>query len=285
MKWLPGDPFSEEQSLRSEVHKTLMNHYGYNKSVISQYGDFVLQLSRGNFGSSLKYPGRSVIGIIKETFPISAQLGVQTFFFSLLVGIALGSFSALSRNSWNDRCLIFVTTFGISIPSFILAAFLQYSFSIYFPLFPIARWESFAHTILPTLALSATPIAFIMRLVRTHMNEVLKTDYVKLSLAKGLPFKNRFFSYILPNAILPLFSYLGPLLANVLIGSFIVEKIFSIPGLGIWFVESVSSRDYPLIMGLTMFYSFILLLAIFCFDVLYACCDPRIRVMEKTHAS
>lgn len=282
MKSLPGDPFVEDQAMRGDVYQALMHHYGFDQSLFEQYSHFISQLLQGNLGESLKYPGRDVTTIIQDTFSVSAQLGLQAFVFSLCLGVILGTLSALKINGIKDHCLIFMTTLGISIPSFILASFLQYSLAIYLPLLPVARWGSFSHTILPTLALAATPTAFIMRLVRTSMSDVLKTDYVKLAMAKGLPLRKRLFSYILPNSILPLFAYLGPLLANVLIGSFIVEKVFSIPGLGMWFVESVSNRDYPLIMGLTLFYSFILLLSIFIFDVFYAFWDPRVRVAGKS---
>lgn len=281
MRWLPGDPFGEEKMLPHDVHLALLHHYGLDQSTALQYRDFLFRLIDGDLGESIKYPGRSVLSVIKEGFPVSAQIGLQAFILSIAFGIGFGSLSALRADFWQDRFLIFITTISISVPSFIVAALLQYCFSIYFPLFPVARSGSFIHTVLPTLALAAAPLAFIMRLVRATLMDVLQSDFVKLSLAKGLPMRRWFIFTALPSGVLPLFSYLGPLLANVLIGSFIVEKVFSIPGLGTWFVESVSSRDYPLVMGLTLFYSFVLLTAVFLFDILYALFDPRVRLIGR----
>lgn len=281
MKSVPGDPFSEEQTLRHDMQESLNQQYRLHLPVWMQYWDYLSHLLKGELGESFKYPGRSVNSIIQESFPISAQLGLQAFFMALLFGIGLGTLSALYSQLWQDRLILIFTTTGISIPSFILAALLQYSLAIYFPLFPLARWGTFAQTILPSLALSAAPMAFIARLTRAGLLEILQTDYIKLAKAKGLPLKYWLWRHALRNALLPVLSYLGPLLANVLVGSFIIEKIFSIPGLGQWFVNSVANRDYSLIMGLTLFYSFILLSAVFLVDLLYGTWDPRIRIMAK----
>jgi oligopeptide transport system permease protein len=281
MKLAPGDPFSEEQSLRSDIHESLREQYGLHRPWWIQYGDYLSHLLQGQLGYSFKYPGRSVNSIIQEGFPISAQLGFQAFCLALFFGIGLGTFSALRSHLWQDRLIFIVTTIGLSVPSFILATLLQYSLAIYFPLFPLARWGTLAQTILPSLALAAAPMAFITRLTRMGLLEVLKTDYIKLARAKGLPLTLWLWRHALRNALLPVLSYLGPLLTNVLVGSFVIEKIFSIPGLGQWFVNSVSNRDYPLIMGLTLFYSLILLSAVFLVDLLYGIWDPRIRLMAK----
>lgn len=278
MKFLPGDPFSEEQALRQDMHTLLRQQHGLHHSWAIQYRDYLANLVQGHLGYSFKYPERSVQQIIQEGFVISAWLGIQAFFFALLGGVGLGTLSALKNQRRLDQCILILTTGGIAIPSFILAAFLQYSLAIYFPLFPLARWGSFSQTILPSLALSAAPMAFITRLTRQGVLDVLQTDYIKLARAKGLPLSIWLWRHALRNALLPVLSYLGPLLANVLVGSFIIEKIFSIPGLGQWFVNSVMNRDYPLIMGLTLFYSVILLGAIFLVDLLYGIWDPRIRL-------
>lgn len=281
MKLVPGDPFSEEQSLRRDMHESLSKQHGLHRPLLIQYYDYLTHLLKGQLGTSFKYPGRTVNHIIQESFPISAQLGFQAFCMALLFGICFGTLSALNSYLWQDRLILILTTIGISIPSFILAALLQYGLAIYFPLFPLARWGSFAQTILPSLALSAAPMAFIARLTRTGLIEVLQTDYIKLARAKGLPVNYWLWRHALRNALLPVVSYLGPLLANVLVGSFVIEKIFSIPGLGQWFVNSVANRDYSLIMGLTLFYSLILLGAVFLVDLLYGIWDPRIRIMTK----
>lgn len=281
MKVIPGDPFSEEQALRKDMHEALRNQYGLNRHWTTQYGDYLGDLMHGNLGASFKYPGRSVNSIIKEGFSISAWLGLQAFLMALIFGVCLGTLAALKPCSWEERLILLSTTCGIAIPSFILAALLQYSLAIYFPLFPLARWGSFPQTILPSLALSAAPMAFITRLTRSGVLEVLQSDYIKLAKAKGLPITLWIWKHALRNALLPVLSYLGPLLANVLVGSFVIEKIFSIPGLGQWFVNSVANRDYPLIMGLTLFYSMILLGAVFLVDLCYGIWDPRIRFTGK----
>ena len=280
MKMLPGDPFSEEQALRSDMHEALRHHYGLDRSWFTQYRDYLFDLLQGHLGVSFKYPDRTVDSIIGEGFPISAQLGLQAFCIALFFGIFFGTLAAFKAHFWQDRFMLIATTIGISIPSFILAVLLQYTLAIYFPLFPIARWTTAAHTILPSLTLAAAPMAFITRLTRTGLLEVLRSDYIKLARAKGLPIKRWLWLHALPNALLPILSYLGPLLANVLVGSFVIEKIFSIPGLGQWFVNSVSNRDYSLIMGLTLFYSFILLSTVFIVDLLYGILDPRMRIQQ-----
>lgn len=278
MKMIPGDPFGEEQTLRRDMQESLEKQYGLNRPLLVQYGDYLIHLVKGQLGYSFKYPGVSVASIIQEAFPISARLGLQAFCLALFLGVSLGTLSALKPHLWEDRFILILTTLGLSIPSFILAALLQYCLAIYFPIFPIARWGTFAQTILPSIALSAAPMAFIARLTRAGLLEVLRTDYIKLARAKGLPFRYWLWQHALRNALLPVLSYLGPLLANVLVGSFIIEKIFSIPGLGQWLVNSVANRDYSLIMGLTLFYSFILLTAVFLVDLIYGFWNPRIRL-------
>lgn len=281
MKTIPGDPFSEEQALPQNIHDNLREIRGLNRSWDVQYGEYFQNVLQGNLGYSLKYPSRSVIDIIQEGLGVSAWLGVQAFLVALVFGITLGTLAAFNANRWEDRLTIILTTAGISVPSFILAALLQYTFAIHFHWLPLARWGSFSQTILPSLALAAAPMAFIARLTRSGLIEVFKTDYIKMARAKGLPTSSWLWRHGLRNALLPVLSYIGQLLANVLVGSFIIEKIFSIPGLGHWFVDSVSNRDYPLIMGLTLFYSTLLLSAVFLVDVLYVFWDPRIRLTTK----
>lgn len=281
MKMAPGDPFTEDQSLRSDMHHALLQHYGLDRPWYVQYVDYLSDLLHGHLGYSLKYQGQSVNKIIQKGFAVSAQLGLQAFALALTVGISLGTVAALYADRWPDRSVLFLTTVGISIPSFIMAALLQYALSIYFPFFPLARWGTIWHTILPTLALAAMPTAFITRLTRTGLLDVLQTDYIKMARAKGLPFRIWLWRHALRNALLPVLSYAGPLLANILVGSFIIEKIFSIPGLGQWFVNSVMNRDYSLIMGLTFFYSILLLSAVFLLDLVYGLWDPRIRLINQ----
>lgn len=281
MKIVPGDPFTEEQSLRDDVHEALRQQHGLHLPWYTQYYHYFSQALKGDLGTSFKYPGRAVSSIIQEGFANSAVLGLLAFSFSLIFGIVFGVFSAFHSNQWQDRYILFLTTTGIAIPSFLLAVLLQYVFAIYFPVFPLARWGSLAHTILPSLALAAAPMAFITRLTRSGLIDILQSDYFKLARVKGLPTMLLIFRHALRNALLPVLSYLGPLLANVLVGSFVIEKIFSIPGLGQWLINSVANRDYPLIMGLTLFYSTILLTSVLIVDLLYGVVDPRIRLIKR----
>lgn len=280
MKIIPGDPFSEEQSLRKEFRAQLEKQHGFEQPLWRQYKDYLLQLLRGNLGFSLKYPGKKVNEMIQEGFIVSASLGLQAFVMALTGGVVLGSAAAYRPSSRKEKMVLFLTTLGLSLPSFILAALLQYWLAFTFSLFPVARWGTWSQTILPSIALSLPPMAFLTKLVYSQMQEVLTTDYIKMARSKGLPFSSWFFRHALPNALLPSFSYLGQLFSTIMIGSFVVEKIFSIPGLGQWFVHSVHNRDYPFIMALTIFYSFILLSVMFFFDLLYSLVDPRIRLRK-----
>lgn len=277
MKLIPGDPFSDEQSLPKATHDALLQHYKLDQPIFIQYLYYLKSLLSGNFGPSFKYPDRNVNMIIEKNFPISAMLGLEALTIAVFAGLSLGVLAALKKNQWQDLCVLGGTTLAISIPSFILAAFLQYGLAFKLELLPLARWGSFSHTILPALSLAALPTAFIARLVRSNLLEVLQCDFIKTARAKGLaPWRILTF-HGLRNAILPLLSYMGQVTGNILVGSFVIEKIFSIPGLGQWFVNSVSDRDYTVIMGLTIFYSVILFTIVFFVDILYSVLDPRIR--------
>jgi len=276
MKAVPGDPFAEEQAMRADMHEALLQQHGMDKSWLDQYQDYLYSLLHGDLGISLKYQGRTVTSIIATGFPISAALGIQAFALALAGGLLLGTFAAFNRGSWQDYLVLGLVIIGLSIPSFIIATLLQYTFALKWNLLPIARWESMSHSILPSMTLAALPMAFIARMTRASLLEVLQTDYIKTAKAKGLPTSTLILRHALPNALLPVLSYLGQLLGTILIGSFIIEKIFSIPGLGQWLVNSVSNRDYPLIMGLTLFYSAILMVMIFLVDLAYGYLDPRI---------
>ncbi|WP_068467496.1 ABC transporter permease [Candidatus Protochlamydia phocaeensis] len=281
MKSVPGDPFAEEQVLRNDMQEALSQHYGLNDPWPVQYKNYMRSLLQGDLGYSLKYPGQSVNRIIQEGFPVSALLGLEAFFWAISIGIALGTLAALQAGKWQETAVLCVTTIGVSVPSFILAALLQYTLALKLGLFPLARWGTFAQTLLPSLALAALPLAFVARLTRASLIEVLQTDYIKIARAKGLSFFALIKSHALRNALLPVLSYLGQLMANILVGSFVIEKIFSIPGLGQWFVNSVVNRDYSLIMGLTLFYSVILMTSLFCVDMAYGLLDPRIRLLKR----
>jgi oligopeptide transport system permease protein len=281
MKSIPGDPFTDEKALSHEIHTTLRKSYGLDDPIVVQYFKYLKAVVTGDLGPSLIYH-RPVTAIIKETFPVSAILGLEALILAFAVGIFCGVISALKENKWQDKLFMLGASFGISVPSFILAALLQYVLAIKLQLFPIARWGTFAQSVLPAVALAAMPIAYISRLVRANMIEVLKSDYIKTAYAKGLTQTQILFRHALKNAISPLVPYLAQLSANILLGSFVVEKIFGIPGLGQWFVNSISNRDYTLIMATTLFYSLILLIFVFIADLLQASLDPRTRGLDES---
>jgi len=277
---IPGDPFSDEEAIPEEILKTLYHHYGLDKPLHVQFGKYFNNLLHGNLGPSFKYHGRTANDVIGEGFPISLTLGLEALFIAIGLGIALGSYAAFKRGRWQDQGTMLLAVLGISVPSFILATVLQYVFAMQFDWFPVARWGSFAQSVLPALSLAALPTAMIARLTRTSMVEVLQQDYILMAKSKGLSSFQIVFRHALRNALLPVVTYLGPLTANVLTGSFVVEKIFGIPGLGQWFVMSVANRDYTLIMSLTIFYSAFLMVCVFIVDVLYSFLDPRIKIAK-----
>jgi oligopeptide transport system permease protein len=275
---IPGDPFTDEQTSSIEIIESMKRYYGLDKPIWQQYTIYLKNLLHGDLGYSFKYLGRSANSIISDGFPISLTLGLEALFLAITLGITFGSISALKRGRWQDQLTMIAAVFGISVPSFILATLLQYVFAMQLDWLPVARWGSVQQSILPALALAALPTAIIARLTRSSMVEVLQQDYILTAKAKGLSTFQVVFKHALRNTLLPVVSYLGPLTANVLTGSFVVEKIFGIPGLGQWFVLSVSNRDYSLIMALTIFYSAFLMLSVFIVDILYSWLDPRIKI-------
>lgn len=281
MKAIPGDPFANEQEVPKEILASLHKHYGLDKPLYIQYFKYLKGFITADLGPSFIYEGRSVNDIIKDGFFISMSLGVQAIFLALFLGIFLGSFCALKKSKWPDSLFTIFASLGIALPNFLLATLLQYFFAIKFKIFPVARYESFLHSILPIIALSAMPTAFIARLTRANMIEVLSQDYIKTAYAKGLKSFKVIVIHALPNAILPVISYLGPVTTYVITGSFVIEKIFGIPGLGQWLVLSVSNRDYTVIMGLTVFFSALLIFIVFITDLLCSVIDPRIKITEK----
>ncbi len=278
MKAIPGDPFSNERGVPPEILAAMQEHYGLNDPWYVQYGRYIKSILTWDLGPSFKYKGRSVNAIINEGFPISAALGAVALAISISAGVLLGTVAALRQHRWQDYLCMLTAVIGISVPSFILATLLQYVFALKLGWFPVARWGSWEHVVLPALALAALPTAFIARLTRSSMLEVMQLDFIKTAKAKGLSYTRVVIGHALRNALLPTISYLGQLIVNILVGSFIIEKIFGIPGLGQWFVTSVSNRDYTVIMGTTVFYSIILLGVMFFVDIVYSWVDPRIRI-------
>ncbi|MCF7853100.1 MAG: ABC transporter permease [Simkaniaceae bacterium] len=276
MRAIPGDPFVQDQAIPKEVLDAMHRHYGLDQPIWIQYLTCLKKLVTFSLGPSFKYEGRTVNEIIASGFPISFTLGLTALVVSISSGILFGSIAAVFRGKWQDRLFMIIAVLGVSIPNFVIATLLQYLFAIKFPLFPIARWGDISHMVLPTLSLSALPTAFIARLIRANMIEILEQDYIIMARAKGLSQRQIIFHHVFKNALLPVITYIGHISAGILTGSFIIEKIFGIPGLGNWFVSSISSRDYTMIMGITMFYSSFLMITIFIVDIIYYLLDPRI---------
>jgi len=281
MQAVPGGPFASERKLPPKIEEQMNEAYGLNDPVYVQYFDYLKNAAKGDFGPSYKYKGQSVTDIIKRSFPYSLILGLEAIFLALSVGILLGVIAALYHNKFGAYAAMIFAVLGISVPSFILATILQYIFALKLQVLPIAKFDSFAHTILPAIALATTPLAFIARLMRSSMLDVLNSDYIKTAKAKGLNSRVTIYRHGIRNGILPVVSYLGPLVVAILTGSFIIEKIFAIPGLGNEFVESVTNRDFTVIMGTTVFFSVLLLVSILVVDIIYGFIDPRIKITGK----
>lgn len=284
MKLIPGDPFAQEQAVPKEIMESLYRYYGLDQPLYVQYGKYLKGIATWNLSPSFKYEARTVNDIIKDGFPISALLGLFAICLALFWGILWGSIAALYRGKWQDHIAMTIAVLGMSVPGFIMATILQYVFAIKLSLLPIARASSLKHFILPAISLSSFPSAFIARLTRSSMVEVLEKDFILTARAKGLSNYQIWSKHVLKNSMLPVLSYMGTLFSSVITGSFVVEKIFGIPGLGSWLVSSIMNRDYPIIMGLTVFYSIIVMLTICVVDILYLLVDPRIKERFEANA-
>lgn len=278
MHTIPGGPFTREKKLPPEIEKAMLEKYNLDAPLSEQYVDYLLGAIKGDFGPSYVQKGRQVSDMIFDYFPISAQLGALSIVLILVTGIPLGVIAALKQGSWIDKSTIFFAILGVTVPSFVLATLMIYFFGVKLQLLPTSRWVSWKHMIMPTIALSVGSIAYIARLTRSSMLEVISQDYIRTARAKGLSEGVVVFKHALKNALIPVVTYVGPLMAAILTGSFVVEKIFAIPGMGRLFVESISNRDYTVIMGVTIFYSFILVIFMFLTDLMYIFVDPRIKL-------
>lgn len=281
MHAIPGGPFTRERAVSPEIEKNMRAYYHLDEPLTKQYFAYLGKLIRFDLGPSYKYQGRTVNDFIREGFPISAQIGILAILVALGLGIPAGIISALKHNKWQDNLVMFVAIIGVSIPSFILATLLQYLFSFKLRWFPAALWGTPAHLVLPVLALAALPLAFFARLIRSSMLEVLAQDYIRTARSKGLGEAAVIFGHVLKNALIPLLTVLGPITTNLLTGTFIIERIFAIPGLGRHFVNSIYNRDYFVILGLTVFYAALLLVMNLLVDLGCAAVDPRIKLEKK----
>ena len=275
---IPGGPFDGEKKLPEAVKANLEAKFGLNKPLPQQYGTYLKSLLKGDLGPSMQSEGRSVNYIIKYSFPTSAKLGIVSLVFALVVGIYLGVLAALHQGKWQDGLSMVISTLGATIPNFVIATLLVYYFAVKLSWLPAVGFDGPQNYILPVIALGSFPMAFITRYTRSMLLDVVKQDYIRTAKAKGLSPKVVTYKHALKNSLIPIVTYLGPILAGVLTGSFVVESIFGIPGLGREFVISIGNRDYSTIMGVTVFFGFILILCNFIVDILYAVVDPRIKL-------
>lgn len=279
LRLLPGNPFILQNPTNMTNAEKLMDYYGLNRPLWEQYLSYLNNLLHLDFGYSLTHLGRSVNDVITNYFPITAQLGLQALLFGIPMGLLCGVVSAVKRGSALDVGFQVGTVVLAAIPSFVLAAFLQLLFAVWLRWFPVSQWLSFRHTILPTLAIAIPIVCSYTRSMRTLMLEVGKQDYLKTAKAKGVSRFRVVFFHQIRNAILPMVTNLGLEVAGVLMGSYVVEQVFSIPGLGSYFINSISGLDYTMTLGLVVFQSVLVVLANFAVDLLYGVIDPRVRVV------
>ncbi len=273
---IPGNPFTGNKSLPPEIIANLKKKYHLNEPIYTQYFLYIKELAHGNLGPSLKYTNRSVSEILFSALPISLTLGILALFVSIPVGLIFGITSAVYSKKLIGSFLIILITIGISIPNFLIGALLINIFGLKLKIFPVALYESPLHLILPTITLSFLPAAYIARIVRAQMLEQLSEEYIKTALSKGLPKSQIIFKHAFKNCLISLITILGPIIAILITGSFVVEYIFSIPGMGRYFITAFTNRDYFLITGTAIIFSFILTTLNVVIDFLYRKIDPRI---------
>ena len=288
---LPGDPFQSEKAIPPKVKENLMAKYHLDRPLGEQYVEYLKNIAKGDLGSSMKVRGRTVNDVINQSFLTSADLGARSIIFALVLGIPLGIIAALKRGKYQDRLAMIVAIIGISVPSFVLAGLMQKYFvdihngflidNGFLPEFfriRLSGWDSPEKKILPVVALGLYTVALIARLLRDKMIEVMGQDYIRLAVATGVKPKNIVFKHALRNAILPIITIMGPTIAAVLTGSFVIEKMFSIPGLGKYFVDSINDRDYTMVLGVTVFYAIFLIIMMILVDIIYVLVDPKIKL-------
>ena len=276
-KLLPGTPFADDK-LTPQIRQTLFEKYGLDEPVYVQYFKYVLNVAQGDLGNSFYFESRPVLQVILEQCPVSVFLGVQAVIFGLVIGLVLGIVAALRHNTWLDTLAVVVAVLGVSVPSFVLGPIMQYWLGVKLGWFPIAFFESWMHSVLPSLALSVFVVSTVARFVRSEMLEVMGQDYITLAKAKGLSGLAVIVRHVLRNAMIPLVTVLAPLTVFLITGSLVVERIFTVPGIGEQFVTSIQVNDYSMILGTTIFLSVLFIVALLIQDVLYGIIDPRIRV-------
>ena len=284
MHAVPGDPLLSDKAITAEIRANLAAKYGLDKPVFpDQYVTYIGNMLKGDFGISFTQQNRHVNDIIRDHFPVSATLGILAVLFAALGGILWGALTALYRNKLPDIIIMFLVILGISVPSFVFAALGQLGLVALNgwagrTILPVAGWGTVSHMLVPALVLGLSTMAFLTRLMRSSMLEIVNSDFVRTAKAKGLPPTRIFLKHQLRNAILPVITVLGPAIAAITTGGFVVELVFAIPGLGRYFVESVQQSDYTVIMGTTVFYGAFLVFMVILVDLVYGLIDPRVRM-------
>jgi len=273
----PGGPFDRERRLPPEVLANIAAKYHLDEPLLKQYARYLQAILRGDLGPSYKYIDRNVSDIVIDTLPVSALLGILALLFALAFSFPVGIGAAYYHNSWIDRWCLLFATLGISLPHFILGALLIWLFSLQLGWFQAGRWENLASVVLPTITLGAAPAAYLSYLLRSTLLETLGEDFIRTARAKGLKEIAVLLKHALNNSLIPTLTVLGPLAAALITGSFVVEYIFALPGMGRFFITAVTDRDYPLIMGVTLVYTVLLVCANLAVDLLYSFVDPRIK--------
>ena len=285
MRLLPGDPFTGDKAISDTAMANMEAKYGLDKPVVVQYFMYIGNCLRGDLGISITY-NQPVMDIIADAFLISADLGLRAIIFAVIAGVLLGALAAIKRGTALDSTSMFIAMVGVSVPSFILGALLQYFLALQLPkligfrIFPVQGWGSFAQSVLPAFALGLSSLATVSRLMRTSMLDVLNQDYIKTAKAKGLSQGKILWRHAFRNAIMPVVTIIGPTVASVLTGTFVIESIFNIPGLGKYFVMSIKDSDYTMISGTTVFYGALLVACTLVVDLLYGLIDPRVKLEE-----
>jgi oligopeptide transport system permease protein len=278
MHAIPGGPFDGEKKLPPAILSNLEHKYGLDKPLFEQYGMYMNNLIHGDLGPTLRYEGMTVNDVVKQSFPASAKIGLVSVIFSVVIGVWLGVAAALRQGKWQDQLIMLISIVGYTVPSYVMATLLIYVFAVKLQLLPPTGFDGPANYIMPAIALGGFYVAVVARLTRSTLLDVIRQDYIRTAKAKGLPRSITIYKHALRNALIPVVTYLGPLISGILTGSFVVETIFGIPGIGREFVQAAGNRDYMMIVGLTIFDSALLIMFNFIVDMLYGVIDPRIKL-------
>ena len=278
MHAIPGDPFSNEKRISPEIMANLNAKYGLDKPLGEQYIIYMTNLLKGDFGVSIKYQNRTVNSLIAKGFPVSFTLGLVASFIGIGIGILFGIIAGCNRGRLPDYAVIILSILGVSVPLFVFASLFQYTFAAKLHWFPVAGWGGAAFMVLPCVALGLRMVAYSARMMRTSMLDVLAQDYIKTAKAKGLTNGQVIRRHTIRNAITPIITVAGTMLAGTLVGSFVVENIFNIPGMGKYLVNAVKESDYTVILGMTAFYAVVLVVITFVVDLLYVAVDRRVKL-------